>query len=73
VTGFEFRLTLRPLKKIKHLPMQKNEKRGRISANLQPHATSMRGGLFGRHGYQRGNPLPSLDCTHQTYGPLIKG
>jgi hypothetical protein len=37
--GLEFRLTLRPLKKIKDLPMQKSEKGGRISANLQPHAT----------------------------------
>jgi len=32
-------LTLRPVKKIKHLPMQKSEKCGRIYANLQPHAT----------------------------------
>ena len=35
----EFHLTLMTVKKIKHLAMQKSEKRGRISANPQPHAT----------------------------------
>ena len=39
MTGFEFHLTLSLVKKIKHLAMQKSEKRGRISANPQPHAT----------------------------------
>jgi hypothetical protein len=39
VPGFEFHLTLKSLKKIKHLEMQKSEKGGKISANPQPHAT----------------------------------
>ena len=41
MTDFEFHLTLRTVKKIKHLDMQKSEKRGRISANLQPDATKV--------------------------------
>jgi hypothetical protein len=39
VAGFEFHLTSCPIKKIKHLEMQKSEKCGRISANPQPDAT----------------------------------
>ena len=39
MTGFEFHLTLRPVKQIKYLAMQKSEKRGKIDANLQPDAT----------------------------------
>ena len=39
MTGFEFHLTHKPVKKIKHLAMQKSEKRGRIYVTLQPHAT----------------------------------
>jgi len=41
VTDFEFHQTLTPIKKIKHLPMQKSEKLGRIFVNLQPHATKI--------------------------------
>ena len=39
MTGFEFHRTLRPGNKINHLTRQTSEKRGRISATLQPHAT----------------------------------
>jgi len=50
VTGFEFHLTPCPLKQIKHLPMQKTEKRGKISANLQPGRNQVRGGGIKRQG-----------------------
>ena len=39
MTGFEFLLTPLPINKIRHLAMQKSEKRGRIYATLQPDAT----------------------------------
>lgn len=38
---FEFRLTLRPLKKINHLRMQITAKYGKIYANPQPAATRL--------------------------------
>lgn len=39
MAGFEFHPTPLPINKIKHLPMQKSEKYGGISANPQPDAT----------------------------------
>jgi len=48
VPGFEFHLTPRPVKKIRHLAMQKSEKRGRISANLQP-GRNQDEGVFNRY------------------------
>lgn len=43
MTGFEFLLTPLPINKIKQLTMQTSEKRSRISANPQPHATRAAG------------------------------
>ena len=73
MTGFEFHLTLRHVKKIHHLRRQIAAKRGNFSANPQPHATRNNSvvparqndppGLVRQAGGRLGTPTPSLAFT----------